>query len=71
MDEARKFGKITMAHIVTLDDAKMIVDEGVNILAHNVHDAIIDDDFIAKLKAKNVTVISTLAREEAMFVYAD
>jgi imidazolonepropionase-like amidohydrolase len=71
MDEARKFGKITMAHIVTYDDAKMIVDEGVNILAHNVRDAVIDDDFVAKLKAKNVTVISTLAREEAMFVFAD
>ena len=71
MDEARRLGKITMAHIVTYDDAKMIVDEGVNILAHNVRDAVIDDDFVAKLKARNVTVISTLAREEAMFVFAD
>ena len=49
-DEARKFGKITMAHIVAYEDAKMVVDEGVNILAHNVRDAVIDDDFIAKLK---------------------
>ncbi len=49
----------------------MIVDEGVNILAHNVRDAIIDDDFIAKLKSRDVTMISTLAREEAMFGYAD
>jgi imidazolonepropionase-like amidohydrolase len=36
-----------------------------------VRDAVIEDDFIAKLKARNVTVISTLAREEAMFVFAD
>jgi imidazolonepropionase-like amidohydrolase len=49
----------------------MIVDEGVNILAHNVRDAVIDDDFIATLKDRNVTVISTLAREEAMFGFAD
>ncbi len=70
-DEARKFGKITMAHIVEYEDAKMVVDEGVNILAHNVRDAVIDDDFVAKLKDRGVTVISTLAREEAMFVYAD
>jgi imidazolonepropionase-like amidohydrolase len=71
MDQARKHGRITMAHIVELDDAKMIVDEGVNILAHNVRDREIDDEFIAKLKARNVTVISTLAREEAMFVFGD
>ena len=71
LDEARKFGKITMAHIVAYEDAKMVVDEGVNILAHNVRDAVIDDDFVAKLKDRGVTVISTLAREEAMFVYAD
>ena len=71
MDQARKHGKITMAHVVELDDAKMIVDEGVNILAHNVRDQVMDDDFIALLKQRNVTVISTLAREEAMFVYGD
>jgi imidazolonepropionase-like amidohydrolase len=71
MDQARKHGKITMAHVFEYEDAKMIVDEGVNILAHNVRDRILDDDFIATLKSRNVTVISTLAREEAMFVYAD
>ena len=38
MDQGRKHGKITMAHVVELADARMIVDEGVNILAHNVRD---------------------------------
>jgi imidazolonepropionase-like amidohydrolase len=71
LDQARMHGKITMAHTFEYEDAKMIVDEGVNILAHNVRDAVIEDDFIAKLKARNVTVISTLAREEAMFAFAD
>ena len=42
LDQARKHGKITMAHIFEYEDAKMIVDEGVNILAHNVRDAVID-----------------------------
>lgn len=71
LDQARRHGKITMAHVFDYADAKMIVDEGVNILAHNVRDAVIDDDFIATLKDRNVTVISTLAREEAMFGFAD
>src|SRR5712691_1157231 len=71
MDQARKHGKITMAHIVELADARRMVDQGVNILVHNVRDQEIPDDFIATLKARNVAVISTLAREEAMFVFGD
>ena len=71
MDQARKHGKITMAHIYEYADAKMIVDKGVNILAHNVRDQEIDADFIATLKRRNVSVISTLAREEGMFVYGE
>ena len=68
-DQARKHGMTTMAHIVEYEDAKKMVELGVNILAHNVRDREIDDAFIATLKQRNVSVISTLAREEAMFVY--
>ena len=68
-DQARKHGMTTMAHIVEYEDAKKMVELGVNILAHNVRDREIDDAFIATLKRRNVSVISTLAREEAMFVY--
>jgi imidazolonepropionase-like amidohydrolase len=71
MDQARKHGKIRMAHIVELADARRIVDQGVNVLVHNVRDQQIPDDFIATLKERNVSVISTLAREEAMFVFGD
>jgi imidazolonepropionase-like amidohydrolase len=66
-EQARKHGKLTMAHIVELADARMAVDEGVNMLVHNVRDQDIPADFIATLKARNVSVISTLAREEGMF----
>jgi imidazolonepropionase-like amidohydrolase len=71
MDQARKHGKTTMAHIVELADARRMVDQGVNILVHNVRDQEIPDDFIATLKERNVSVISTLAREEALFVFGD
>jgi imidazolonepropionase-like amidohydrolase len=60
-----------MAHIVELADARRMVDQGVNILVHNVRDQDIPDDFIATLKERNVSVISTLAREEAMFTFGD
>ena len=71
IDQARKHGKITMAHVYEYADAKMIVDKGVNILAHNVRDQEIDADFVATLKRRNISVISTLAREEGMFVYGE
>src|SRR3989441_2111772 len=71
MEQARKRGKITMAHVYEYTDAKMIVDKGVNVLAHNVRDQEIDADFIATLKRRNVSAISTLAREEGMFVYGE
>jgi imidazolonepropionase-like amidohydrolase len=66
-DQARRHGKPTMAHIVELVDARMAVEEGVNLLVHNVRDQDIPADFLATLKARNVSVISTLAREEGMF----
>jgi imidazolonepropionase-like amidohydrolase len=70
-DQARKYNKTTMAHIVDYADAKKMVELGVDILAHDVRDRVMDDDFIATLKQRNVSVISTLAREESMFVYGD
>jgi imidazolonepropionase-like amidohydrolase len=68
-DQARKYGKLTMAHVVELADARMAVEEGVNILAHDVRDQEMPADFLDVLKQQNVSVVSTLAREEGMFVY--
>jgi imidazolonepropionase-like amidohydrolase len=70
-DQARKHGKLTMGHIVELADAQMVVDEGVNIIVHNVRDQEIPAAFLATLHSRNVGVISTLAREEGMFAYGD
>ncbi len=68
-EQARKHGKVTMAHIVEYDDAKKMVELGVDILVHDVRDRPLDADFIATLKRKNVSVVPTLAREEFLFVY--
>lgn len=70
-EQARKHGKPTMAHIVTEADARAMVNLGVNILVHDVRDRVISPDFVAVLKQKDVSVVGTLARDEAMFVYAD
>jgi imidazolonepropionase-like amidohydrolase len=69
MDQAKKHGKIRMAHVVELADAQRIVGQGVNILVHNVRDKDMPDEFVSELKQRGVSVISTLAREEALFLY--
>ena len=71
LEQARKHGKLTFAHIYDLSDAKMLVEQGLNGLAHNVRDREVDLEFVALLKRRNVTLIPTLVRDEGLFVYGD
>jgi imidazolonepropionase-like amidohydrolase len=71
LEQARKHGKLTFGHAYELADAKMLVEQGLNVLAHNVRDREVDSDFISLLKQRNVTVIPTLIRDEFLFAYGD
>ena len=71
IDQARKHGKLTFGHAYELADAKMLVERGLNVLAHNVRDREVDGEFISLLKQRNVTLIPTLVRDELLFVYGD
>jgi imidazolonepropionase-like amidohydrolase len=70
LEQARKHGKITTAHIYELADAKMMIEAGLNVLAHNVRDREVDPAFIALAKKRNVTLIPTLTRDEGLIAYA-
>ena len=70
LDQARKHGKVTTTHIYEIEDARMMIDAGVNILAHNVRDREVDAEFIALMKKRNVTLIATLTRDEGLVAYA-
>ena len=71
LEQARKHGKLTFGHAYELSDAKMLVEQGLNVLAHNIRDREVDSDFIAVLKQRNVTLIPTLIRDEFLFAYGD
>jgi len=71
LEQSRKHGKLTFGHAYELVDAKMLVEQGLNVLAHNVRDREVDAEFIALLKQKNVTLIPTLVRDEGLFIYGD
>ncbi len=69
--EAHARGLRVAAHIYALEDARRVVKEGVDILAHSVRDAPVDPDFIALLKAKGTWYIPTLTVDESFFIFAD
>ncbi len=71
LEQSRKHGKLTFGHAYELVDAKMLVEQGLNVLAHNVRDREVDAEFLSLLKQKNVTVIPTLVRDEGLFIYGE
>jgi imidazolonepropionase-like amidohydrolase len=58
------------AHVYYLEDAKRLVDAGVDVLAHSIRDQEVDDSLIIAMKQKNVYYIPTLCIEEFAFIYA-
>jgi imidazolonepropionase-like amidohydrolase len=71
LEQARKHGKLTFGHAYEQDDARMLVERGLHVLAHNIRDREVDSDTIALLRQRNVSVIPTLIRDEFLFAYGD
>jgi imidazolonepropionase-like amidohydrolase len=57
------------AHIFYLDDAKDLLREGIDLIAHSVRDKPVDEEFIRLAKERDVCVVPTLTREVSTFVY--
>jgi imidazolonepropionase-like amidohydrolase len=57
------------AHLFYLDDAKDLLREGIDLIAHSVRDKPVDDEFISLAKSRDVCVVPTLTREVSTFVY--
>lgn len=71
IDEAHKNGFRTAAHIVLLDDAKSVLRDGIDYIAHSVRDREVDDEFIRLMKKRNVFYCPTFTREIAVFTYSE
>ncbi len=71
IDQAHKRGLVAAAHLYELEDAKGLVDAGLDAIVHSVRDHEVDADLIRRLLAKNVTYSPTLTRENSTFAYAD
>ncbi len=70
IESAHRHHLRVVAHIFYLQDAKQLVDYGVDGLAHSVRDKPIDQAFIADMKRHGTwQMAATLSREGSMFVY--
>lgn len=71
IQEAHKHGLKVGAHIFYYDDAKNLVERGLNALLHSVRDKEVDAPFIAAMKKHNAWMAaSTFTREVSAFAYA-
>ena len=70
IDEARRNGIKTFAHIFFLRDAIDVVDAGIHVLAHSVRDTRISKTFADKMAQQDVILAPTLVREEAEIAFA-
>jgi imidazolonepropionase-like amidohydrolase len=57
------------AHIFYLDDARALLEAGVDYIAHSIRDREVDAATVALLKKRDICVCPTLAREVSAFVY--
>src|SRR5690606_3593092 len=72
IDTAHERGLRVTAHVFYLDDAKELVDQGVDAFAHAVRDQLIDQELIDAMKENGVwQQAETLSREASMFAYGE
>ncbi len=69
--EAHKHGLRVASHVFHLEDARKLVGLGLDIIAHSVRDAEIDDALLAEMKKRRVVYIATLSLDEFAFAYQD
>ena len=71
IDEAHKHSLRVAAHVYHLEDARLLVADGVDVLAHSIRDADVDDALIADMKKRHVAYIPTLSLDDFAFAYGD
>jgi imidazolonepropionase-like amidohydrolase len=69
--EAHRLGLRVAAHVYYMDDARTLVEDGVDILAHGIRDRVVDDATVALLRAKRTWYVPTLGLDESFYVFAE
>jgi imidazolonepropionase-like amidohydrolase len=70
IEEAHEKNLRVAAHEYALEDARQLVADGVDVLAHSVRDQVVDDAFVQAMKKRGVWYVPTFTVDESFFVYA-
>ncbi len=70
IDQAHKDRLPIAAHVYTLEDARHLVNDGIDVLAHSVRDQLVDTAFATALLQHHTWYIPTLALDESFYLYA-
>ena len=71
IEEAHEKNLRVAAHEYALKDAKQLVADGVDVLAHSVRDQVVDDAFVQAMKDHHVWYIPTFTVDESFYIYAE
>lgn len=71
IDEAHKQHVKVGAHVFYLSDAKQLVADGIDVLAHSVRDQKVDPELVSLMKRKGTFYVPTLTVDESFFGFAD
>ncbi len=71
IDEAHKNGLRVAAHLYHLDDARSLVADGVDVIAHSIRDGEVDNALLLAMKNHHVAYIPTLSLDDFAFAYGD
>ncbi len=69
--EAHRHHLRVAAHVHDLADAKNLVNDGVDVLAHSVRDKPVDQELLAAMKHRGVWYIPTFTVDESFYIYAE
>lgn len=70
VDEARRCGIVTFAHVHFHEDAEALVGMGIGVLAHSVRDRLMSSELIAGMAERDVALVPTLSREEGEVAFS-
>jgi imidazolonepropionase-like amidohydrolase len=71
LDECHRLGLRVAAHVFYLNDAKALLRNGVDVLAHSVRDREVDGEFINLVRTAGVLYVPTFTVDESFFVFAE
>ena len=71
ISEAHKRNIRVAAHLFYAEDARLLTEAGIDIIAHSIRDRPVDSELLNAMKEKNVIYIPTLSLDEYQFAYAN